>query len=200
MVRYAPDALFSCPVPDRKEGRGIGVSVICPDRRAYLRDQAEDYYAAIAGLCDLCAGRGIPVTLFAFCGPEGDEEAIDAIIRRAKDGQSIKKHVYNGDIDAFLASMNDCGSIIAGRFHAMILGWLMGKNVLPVIYSKKQTNVLGDIDYKGRIWNLLLGEKADPESLLAMSMDAPPPERLGEWILSSQAQFKALDACLGKPD
>lgn len=198
MVRYAPDALFSCAVPGHRQGKGIGISVIYPDDRPYLKEQAEAYYTAIAGLCDLCAERDIPVTLYAFCEPEGDAKAIDAIIKRANHSQKIEKCIYDGNIDRFLASMNKCESIIAGRFHAMILGWLMGKNVLPVIYSKKQTNVLEDIDYRGKIWNLLKGEKISPETLFALSTDSPPPERLNKWRQSAQAQFEALDVYLRK--
>jgi len=196
MVRSAPDVLFGCPVPPQQTGSGLGISLIRPDGRPGLAGMRGDYYAALAGVCNLCAERDLPVTLFSFCTEEGDALAIDALLQRVKHPESLRACRYEGDIDIFLREMNACSAIIATRFHAMILGWLMGKPVLPVIYSRKQTNVLSDMGFPGMVWDLLSGEGADPRALLDGCLANPLPEALADCIRGAEAQFRALDNCL----
>ena len=92
--------------------------------------------------------------------------------------------------------MNGCKTIVATRVHAMILGWVLGKNVVPVIYSEKQTQVLADVGFSGPLWNAQAGQLLSARALL----DAVLSEagRLETETLSRQAenQFAALTAFL----
>ena len=37
----------------------------------------------------------------------------------------------------------------------MIIGWIMKKDVVPIIYSNKQANVIYDIGFNGAQWDIL---------------------------------------------
>lgn len=195
-VRLAPDVLFGYPYyPQEKTGNGIGISVISLESRRDLKAMKDEYYKTIADVCLKCQQKEIPVTLFAFCKQEGDVHAIEDILSQIKDRSGIEACVYNGDLDSFMNKLNECEYMLATRFHAMVLGWSMGKKVLPIVYSHKQTNVIQDIGFSGRIWNLLGGEKYDGSRLLNDCLENPALE-IGHLKLDAQKQFEALDLFL----
>lgn len=197
-VRCAPDVLFGYQdYPAKKEGSGIGISVISLSERKGLEKHSDEYCQTIAQLCDICHERNIPVTLFSFCEAEGDTNAVTEIMSRMIHKDSTDYCIYKGNLDTFLNKMNERKYWIATRFHAMILGWSMGKAVLPVIYSKKQTNVISDVGYTGAVWNLLSGELCSAEQLLSNCMNNKTicTER---FKLESEKQFAGLDAFVRK--
>ncbi len=193
-IRYAPDVLFAYDaLPVLGSGEGIGISLLRLEGRKDLEAGADAYYTSLAGLCDLCARRGIPVTLLSFCQAEGDLEAVEAVLSRTNRKDHVQVCNYQGDTEDFLQAMNRCRYLIAGRFHAMILGWCMGKAVLPAIYSQKQTHVLEDIAYAGPSWQLGDGKFWEPEALLRLCMDCNSLDT-AELAQEAQGQFAALDA------
>ncbi len=169
-VRYAPDILFGCDfLPTEHRGTGVGISVISFDNRDKLNRYADKYYTMLADFSSLCISRHIPVTLFSFCKSEGDEKAIDEILKRVREdvGAYVSKVLYRGDLQSFSDELNKCDCLLATRFHAMVLGFCMNKRVLPIIYSNKQTNVLEDIGFDGTVLDVLNGEFMTSEELLA---------------------------------
>ena len=155
-VRYAPDVLFGYnDIMAKTYTQGIGISVIALEKRKDLFEMKDQYYKTIADLCDLLIEKQVKVTLFSFCAFEGDNCAIQQILNRVKIKEKIRICSYNGDTEHFLGCFNECETIIATRFHAMILGWTLNKKVFPIIYSKKQLNVINDVKFKGVYWNLL---------------------------------------------
>ena len=86
----------------------------------------------------------------SFCQGEKDEEAIKKLLSMIPIEQHkyISKYFYRGDINEALEILNKSDSIIATRFHAMILGFVLKKAVLPIAYSKKMTNVLEDLEFQ----------------------------------------------------
>ncbi len=195
-VRYAPDVLFGYQgFPKPCKGNGVGISVISLDSREELERYKDTYYATIASLCDLCARKGIPVTLFSFCDAEGDVLAINSILAKTENAHAVEVCRYNGDTEGFLCKLNERESILATRFHAMIIGWSMGKAVLPVIYSEKQSHVIDDVHFDGYIWNLRGGEAPAAEILLEKCMNN---KRLETVDLAAEAkkQFAAFEQIL----
>lgn len=192
-VRQAPDVLFGYKeLPAPKPGTGIGISIIDPSCRPELKDRAEAYFDTLAALIDLCSVQNIPVTLLSFCVEEGDNHALQQIGRRTK-SHDYKTFTYNGDPAALLDTMNGCDCIYATRFHAMILGWLLGKKVLPIIYSGKQKNVLEDLGYTGNIWDMADGQPYCPETLLAHGLNSVPIKNTNLLAQQAGGQFIGLD-------
>lgn len=198
-VSCAPDVLFGWkPGCTPCRGEGIGISVISPAGRKQLEAYADAYYQTIAELCDLCEDAGIPVKLLGFCEAEGDGEAIRQICGRLRSPDYPECCVYNGEITAFFEKMNSCETIVATRFHAMILGWVLGKNVVPVIYSGKQTQVLQDVSFAGARWELLSGQQFSGRELLeAVSADSGRLD-VTQYRSESEKQFAALDRELNR--
>ena len=196
-VTWAPDVLFDyTPGLPSQRGEGIGISLVS-HKGAFKEDRLREiYYSAIADLCQRCLADGIPVRLLSFCAPEGDEEAVEAVLAKVSDPASIAVSRYRGDLKAFLAEMNGCGTILATRFHAMILGWVLGKNVVPVVYSTKQTQVLADCGFRGPMWNALEVKEMTGGQLLDYTKQEGGRLDIFRLKERSRAQFAALDEYL----
>ncbi len=196
-VTWAPDVLFDyAPGLPPQKGEGIGISLVS-SKGAFREDGLrETYYGAMADLCQRCLAEEIPVRLLSFCAPEGDEEAVEAVLTRVSSPTSVAVSRYRGDPEAFLAEMSKCETIIATRFHAMILGWVLGKNVVPIIYSTKQTQVLSDCGFHGPMWNALDTENMTGEMLLAYTKREQGRLDISKLKKCSRSQFSALDEYL----
>ena len=198
-VRIAPDVLFGYPAyPMQKQGNGVGISLISMNERPQLQAYAEEYYATMAKVCDQLIEQGTPVTLFSFCTAEQDMEAVAEVLAKVHHADRIGVREYSGNIDEMLGWMNKCETIIATRFHAMILGWSMGKKVVPVIYSTKLLNVINDLAYPGFKWNLLGGEIPDVDQIVKACDEALPLENIEELARESEKQFEGLDSFVRK--
>ena len=195
-ARVAPDVLFGYPhYPVPQSGCGVGISVISPDVRPELKHIADTYYSVVAQTIDLYAQSAVPVTLFSFCADEGDTQAIHEIKTRCvTDKFEICK--YDGDIDVFLRNINACEYIIASRFHAMIIGWCLGKKVFPIVYSDKQLHVMEDVQYSGACWDLRKADAYTANKLID-SVYASQSFPVDEFTSESQRQFKMTDKFLG---
>jgi len=192
-IRYAPDVLFGCDLlPKMKRGCGIGISVISLKKRKDIEIEEENYYGTISKFCDKCVDNNYKVTLFAFCKQEGDVEAINEILSKARRGNKINYIIYDGNTDEFLEKFNECEYILATRFHAMILGWVLGKKVLPITYSRKMNNVIRDTLFDGFIWNIKENEKYDAEELFEKCINSKQFD-VRKYIKESEKQFEALD-------
>lgn len=196
-VSWAPDVLFDYVTGlPAQEGSGIGISVVS-QKGVFQKDALrETYYEAIAQLCMRCIEQNVPVRILSFCKSEGDEEAIAAILQKIPRREKIAVSTYRGNSRAFLGEMNTCKTIVATRFHAMILGWVMGKNVVPIVYNSKQTQVLQDCDFRGPMWNTMEREEMTGETLFTFATEEKGRLDISSLKEKSRAQFKALDEYL----
>ena len=193
-VSLAPDAVFSMTFPAKSaNGCGIAISVIFPDNRSNLATIAEDYYLSLSEVVDYCESKQIPVALLGFCSFERDTSAIGKILDRVHSRTYPEVCIYDGDIESFIDRINRYASIIATRFHAMVVGWKLDKKVLPVIYSEKQQNVLDDIDYRMFSWNLLNNPRIRGEQLVMHAINAGKLTNINQIAEMSRTQFKAFE-------
>lgn len=193
---WAPDLLFQYDYPAPKQGSGVGISVIAPERKLPEGLTEEQYYTAMAQIADRYLEQGEPVRLLGFCDAERDGEAMEQIRSRMCHADQLETVLYDGDIPKMLDAMNGCDKIIAARFHAMIIGFALRKKVLPVIYSQKQTHVLEDLGFDGRIWDLRKAELLTPEEAQTACDNAPIVEGLQELATRCDEQFTQLDKYL----
>lgn len=156
-VRKADDIVFSLKgnqideKSNDNDNKSLVISVIKPSHRPYLDTYDEEYYRKLKEVSIGYINKGYTITLISFCAEEGDEEGINALMKIIPEEHKahIKIHKYRGDLEAALEVINSSSSLIATRFHAMILGWLYNKPTLPIAYSEKMTNVMRDVGYRG---------------------------------------------------
>ena len=191
-VHYAPDCLFSYPYKKyQKDEKLIGISVIDFARKTGLENMTDKYYSTLADLIKAIKNKGFRVRLLSFCVDEGDTKAVGQLLEKVDDSKDIEIREYVGNIENFLESIGQCQCVFSTRFHGMIIGWSMGKNVVPIIYSDKQRTVIDDIGYKGLIWDAREERNTDSIDLWGeiMNNEVPNVDVLKE---RSKEQFSSL--------
>jgi colanic acid/amylovoran biosynthesis protein len=128
----------------------------------------------------------------SFCDAEGDAAAAGRIAEKLN---STRACVYSHtNIDESLALLASAKGIIATRFHAMILAFILNTPVFPIIYHPKMQTVINDSGYKGLSSGLESLGGRTPETViraLSVSPDIDP-----EYIKLAADQFAALDGVL----
>lgn len=87
-----------------------------------------------------------PVYLSSFCEFEGDMEVAERINRRINQN-NVKLVEYSNNIDEIINIMNGCDTVIATRYHSVVLGVILGKKVIPISYSGKTDAFLNSIGF-----------------------------------------------------
>jgi colanic acid/amylovoran biosynthesis protein len=153
-VRRENDIVFSLNYEIiEKEKLSVGVSIIdllaCKPARNTRRDFEEVYSKTIIELIERFLSENRPVYLFAFCCGDGDEKAIQKILKKltSQNKSMIRIIEYKGDLDLFISEYMKVETMIVTRFHAMILSLLAGQYMYPLIYDQKMYNVLQDLHY-----------------------------------------------------
>lgn len=195
-VRYAPDVLFGFDpynyITRCERPKGLAISVINLSNRSLYKDVSDQYYQTVARIVKHHSEKKIPVTLLSFCCNEGDSEAISNVLRMINN-KNINVVEYRDDFIPMLEAIEKCETIIATRFHAMILGWIMNKKVIPIIYSQKQTHVINDIAYKGPVFQIEeIGQNTE-QIIEACNSILPTVDHLKELKTMSFKQFAEFD-------
>lgn len=151
-VRVAPDIVFSLNTDNLnlKEDNRVIISVIdCNNRK--IENYKEQYESKIIEMIKMFQAKNYKITLMSFCKFEGDENAIERILTKV---ENVDKYYYNGNIEEALNIIAESKIIVGTRFHANILGLVMNKTVIPIAYSDKTLNVLKDINFKGKVFDI----------------------------------------------
>ena len=82
---------------------------------------------------------------------------------------------------------------MATRFHAMMIGWMLSKKVLPVVYSAKQTNVINDIGFTVAVRNLTKKGTRSLSELLKKYLSEPVGFYVGQLSTEAENQFCVTD-------
>ncbi|MGL6066418.1 MAG: polysaccharide pyruvyl transferase family protein [Cetobacterium sp.] len=155
-VRYGNDIVFSLKRDAVETEDYVLFSIVLPSGREGFKGIESEYFNRLKSLILDVIKDGKKVKLMSFCQEERDEEAIIKLLNMIPNQQhkNISKYFYRGDINEALDTINKAESVVATRFHAMILGFVFKKPVFPIIYSKKMTNVLEDLEFKGNFASL----------------------------------------------
>ena len=156
-VRYAPDIIFgldneNVKVTNRK--RAIISVISCNYKfKENLNNftdtyTEEKYEEKIIELIKYLQSKEYEICLMSFCKEQNDEEAIESILKKCDEDTKnrIEKYYYTGDIAEALNVIGDSRLIIGSRFHANIIGMVLGKTVIPMYYSDKTKNVIEDMN------------------------------------------------------
>lgn len=148
-TRVESDIVFCLPFrAEAGEEKHAVISVIsCKSKLSEEYDAR--YLETMTALTDRLVAMGYRVTLMSFCDYEGDPGAIDRILCKVQNPQAVGRYDYQGNIEQALQVLGSSSVVVGSRFHANVLGLLMGKTVIPFIYSDKTKNVLEDLGFAG---------------------------------------------------
>jgi colanic acid/amylovoran biosynthesis protein len=198
-VRLAPDAGFTIQPHPSSMQTDVVFSVM--DLTATHGESiARSYEAACAdAVRDLVRG-GRSVLLMSFCEFQRDQIAAERILALADlTGGSTDRaaiYRYTGDLDEALGILSTTGLIVGTRFHATVIGVALGIPTLPIVYSRKTSNMLDEIGFPGvridllsEAWDGTLGD------LAGAALGAEARTRLS---VEAARQFEGLDAYLDR--
>lgn len=198
-ARYAPDIIFSLDIKKyiQPSKRKIAISVINCDKKAnqIYKPNQELYENLLNDIINYYLGKDYEIELFSFCKDEGDEITINSMFKKFDYDKRVKKYFYDGNIDKILYELGKCEIIIGSRFHANVIGLLMNKYILPVIYNDKTYNLLKDIDFKGPIIDINNLESFNLADLINVNKSKLD---VTELINESYKHFYKLDKILNK--
>lgn len=148
-TRCASDIIFSMDTSNVKitNRKRAVISIISPKDKINEKYN-EKYEKKMIELIQFLESKGYEICLMSFCKIENDEETIENIIKKLSENlkSKIEKYYYNGNIEEALNVLGDSQLIVGGRFHANIIGLVLGKSILPVLYSDKTLHVLQDME------------------------------------------------------
>ena len=198
-VRYAPDLLFSYPIPRvSQKPRQLFVSVIDCVAKAEgdysLAAFDDSYISNMVSLVSSYLATGWHVVFASFCEDEGDLRAISKICKFldvSETSGQVDILAYNGsNFEQLLAELAASEYVIASRFHGTILALAAGIPVFPIIYSNKTARVLEDISFPGKWADLREAEQISFEYSLqnrTLAFDT------ADLRFASQKHFAVLD-------
>lgn len=200
-VRWAPDAVFTTQPRAYANKHQVFISTLdCKrvGRPPRLRAMAETYADKVTAMAMVCMDKGWHVCLASFCEKQNDGIVAEAIAARCREHgyDNLSVHHYDGVLDGLLDEIAASDYVIATRFHAMVLGWLYGKPVMPLVYNEKMTHVLEDVPF-WRGYNITDLAETDPAQAVDELMRQPIPD-CTELCERAQEQFLALDKALGR--
>lgn len=193
-VRVAPDVVLSgnyekyMSLPQEKR---VAVSVINLSDRTDLSQYQEKYIRVLENICNYYLQEGYIVDLLSFCKLEGDENTISELEQRISNERLVHHcYVTDTDLQGMLSCIGKAEIVVASRFHAMILGWAMGKKTLPMIYSSKMKNVIDDLGYTGQYYDIKSGRDFDVNQIELQLFD------VSSICDEANKQFEKLDLYL----
>ena len=191
-VRSETDIAFAYKnIPQCEQRKNAVFSVIDTEQREDI--DTEKYEKTICDMTDIFISKGYTVTFMSFCSKEGDEKAVRRIYEKlsAESRKNTDMYFYKGDIDEALKVMAESEIIVGGRYHAVILGFVLGKKVYPFTYSDKLNTVLEDMNYQGECYDMRKLNFDIKESIEKV-MEIPVLD-VTSLAKSAERQFRELD-------
>lgn len=145
--KLATDTAFitNVDIPLNSIEKKVVISVMDLESK-FGKETNENYLCNLCEIIKLYHLKGYKTTLVGFCESEGDIIAINNILSRLQ-GITIDTVVYKKNIDRILSEFASAEIVLATRFHAMILSWLLKKKVYVFAYSKKIINFAYDNNF-----------------------------------------------------
>ncbi len=197
-VRHACDVVFTfdnkTPFEEKKQ---VALSVMDMSRKEDLKEYSLAYIKKLTDISNALIAEGYDVNLVSFCKHENDEAAVEQIYSCIENKNKAIKSLYRGKLNTVIKAFAESEYVIASRFHAMILAFVLKKPVLPIVYSQKTQHVIDDIGFDG-----LTVKVEDIESLDVNAVTKSVKEKrvfdATNQIADAQRQFEKLDEFLNK--
>lgn len=153
-IRYTSDIVYGLDTSkvNKINNKKVVISVIDCDLKIG-KGYKKDYQTKLNEIINFFVNKGYEIVLMSFCKIENDEIAINEISESINDNikSKVSKYFYRGNIEEALNILGESEIIVGSRFHANILGLILGKTVIPMAYSDKILNVLKDINFDGKV-------------------------------------------------
>lgn len=196
-IRYASDIVFAMDTKGINiiENKRAIISVIDCKRKINEKYQ-ETYEDTIIKMIKYLIDKNYSVCLMSFCKEENDEEAINRIVNKLDSTykEKVDKYFYDGNIEDALNNIGNSNIVIGSRFHAIILGLLLNKSILPIIYSDKTKHVLEENDIDAKIIEIKNLDKFDISIL--SETDLVKRYDIADLKNNAQKHFEKLDLIL----
>ena len=140
------------------------ISLISFNMRSKDPNVQTDYLSGVKTIINYLISKGLKIVLMGFCEAEGDTLSIDKLLKEDYIKENSYAYVYNGNIAEALAIIEYADTVIATRFHAMVLGMAMNKKTLPIVYDTKMSNVLNDLGVR-HFWDFKSIKNIEPQEL-----------------------------------
>lgn len=159
-------------------------------------EKAKKYIQTITNTVKEFLERGEHVVLAGFCNAQGDDKLNNEIYEKCGRDKNLTICNYPSlNYREMLGIIAGAKSIISTRYHGMILGWLFGKRILPIVYSSKMQHVIDDTNLK--IISCNLSEENFSCDILLDAYDRmmaePYQMNIEDLIRNSQIHFELLD-------
>lgn len=202
-VRFAPDVVFNYKeIPSCDEKKQVLISMIYMDNREgkySISQYAKDYEKFILRITRKYIELGYTVMFLSFCSFQEDEKAIEHLrsLLTAQELSRTSLLVYNQNSWDCICAFAESSLIIGTRFHSIILGWLCGKRVLPLVYDNKTLHTLQDNHVEEYVTLDCLAELSE-EAIDKKALDLihSPPFNATQLIEQAREQFAGLDKML----
>lgn len=198
-VRYAPDVVFQheMPVVEKRKKQALFSVIRLEDRKGRfpLSQYTKAYRKFMTDLAKYYIKKGYHVKFVSFCRKQGDEMEIERILEElSEDRNYADSYYYDKNIQECLRIFAESEIVIGTRFHSIILGWIAGCKVLPIIYDKKTVHLLEDMGCD-RYLTMKDLESVDMEEAENKAEELPARMRK-ELKIEAEKQFSFLDTFL----
>lgn len=194
-LRINPDIVFGFKVETipHKIPNSVGFVLVDPRiKMPNLEISYSHYVSEIQKLIGKYINNGSNVTLFSYCKKENDEVLInDVLAQKELLNKNINVVKYEGELNSFIDQYSKMEMVFCGRFHSMILSMLFDQRMLPLIYSKKMTNILEDINFSGDVVELNSLNSEEHERYLQMARNNR--YNIEELKKSANCHFEKID-------
>ena len=149
-VRYAPDAVISCVLPEyNKNDNYIVISIIdclLNERSEKLKKTALDYEKKMSSIINSFTKNNYNIVLLNSNSLQ-DNPASQRILKMCNDMDKIKIINYNGNLKEVFNIFENAKAILATRLHTIILGWLYNIPTIPIVYDIKVKYLLESYEF-----------------------------------------------------
>lgn len=153
-VRYAPDIVLNYNCNDKKDKKGVLISIWGPltcvnqfPQWKWAEKLWDGYENFIIEITKKFIDMGEHVTYLALCKNEGDLEACNRISRDG--GISVDTVMYDGNINEIVELFESSSFVVGTRFHSVIMAINAQCAIYPIVYESKTKQLLMDSNYDG---------------------------------------------------
>ncbi|WP_270370117.1 polysaccharide pyruvyl transferase family protein [Aerococcus urinaeequi] len=196
-IRIAPDAIFSYKLKHEQiEENSLGISVIDLKNRPDLAKYSDEYETKLVNIIYAALDAEKKIYLYSYCKAEGDEVAIERIKNTYfADNAQVIPYFYEQNLGAFMKKFSRMESMIATRFHSIVLSMVLDIPFFAINYSKKSDNLLNDLDVPVQIKHIQkLSEVEENHIFDYMNRK----DDISKIVENAEKQFAALDLLLSK--